>query len=96
MKASAEKPRIKVAKEDATRTAESRKNVSDREASTKTPKYKLFKNGTLRITCKGSRHMEWIGSKYSPVSEEEIPRLLRRFCCECGVEDCPTKKVVQQ
>jgi len=52
-------------------------------------KHRLSKNGVLRITCKGSRWIEWIGSKYHPIAESEVPDYVRRHCARCDVQDCP-------
>ena len=55
-------------------------------------KYRLFKSGTLRVSCKGSRHVAWFGNKYYPTKEEDIPDRLKRFCQSCHIEDCANKK----
>lgn len=54
-------------------------------------KYKLFKSGTLRITCKGSRHMAWCGDKWHPTKKEEIEECLHNFCQRCEIKDCSNK-----
>lgn len=47
-------------------------------------KHKLFKNGTLRIACKGSKHLVW----ERDVKPERIKKCLDRFCWDCGIVEC--------
>jgi len=55
-------------------------------------RFKLFKSGTLRISCKGSGHVVWVGNKYRPIKENEIPQELRNFCRRCEISSCPRKR----
>jgi len=55
------------------------------QPSLRKPKYRLTKNGTVILTCKGSGHQSWIGSKFHPILESQIEAELTSFCNRCGV-----------
>ena len=57
-------------------------------------KFKLFKSGTLRVSCKGSHHLAWFGDKWHPTKESEIDECLQKFCQRCEIQNCPNKTSV--
>jgi hypothetical protein len=56
-----------------------------KEPSVRKPKFRLCKSGTLILTCKGSGHQAWIGSRFHPVLFTQIEEELNHFCKTCGV-----------
>ena len=53
--------------------------IERKSKHSKNLKYKFFKNGTLRVSCKGSKHLVW----ERDVKPERIGKCLDRFCWDC-------------